>query len=223
LSSTARTTIGESVTPRPDSPQRHTRNPRGAGERLREELIAAADRLLRAGQTHESLSLRAVAREVGIAATSVYLHFPDKLALLLAVFERHFAQLARQIEDAIAEHPDPAGQLRAAATAYWRFAAEHPDAYHVMFTVPGTNTMADPLPADRRPGAAIVLAVQEVIARCVQAGLTPALDPYHAALCLWTSLHGLITMMAARPYVPWPAPQALLDTLLSTYLTPGGN
>ena len=211
------------MTPRPPSPQRHTRNPRGEGERLRDELIAAADRLLRAGQTHESLSLRAVAREVGIAATSIYLHFPDKFTLLLAVYERHFVELTHQIEQAIGEHPDPAGQLRAAALAYWRFAEEHPDAYYVMFTVPGTDTVANPLPADRRPGAAIVLAVQEVIARCIQAGLTSALDPYCAALCLWTSLHGLITMMAARPYVPWPAPQALLNTLLSTYLTAGGN
>ena len=208
------------VTPQPDGSQRHTRNPRGEGERLRDELIAAADRLLRAGQTHESLSLRAVAREVGIAATSIYLHFPNKLTLLLAVYERHFAELAHQIEQAIGEHADPAGQLRAATLAYWRFAEDHPDAYYVMFTVPGTNTVANPLPSESRPGAAIIKAVQDVITRCVDAGRTPALDPYCAALCLWTSLHGLITMMAARPYVPWPAPEALLDTLLSTYLGP---
>lgn len=211
------------MTPRPDRTQRHTRNARGEGERLRDELIAAADRLLRAGQTHESLSLRAVAREVGIAATSIYLHFPDKLSLLLAVYERYFAELADRIERVIGEHTDPAAQLRAVAFAYWHFAAEHPDEYYVMFTVPGTTTVANPLPADRRPGAAVVLAVQTVITRCIEAGRTPPLDPFRAALCLWTSLHGLITMMAARPYVPWPEPDAMLDTLLSTYLTAREN
>ena len=200
--------------------QRHTRNPRGEGERLRNELISAADRLLRAGQTHESLSLRAVAREVGIAATSIYLHFPDKLALLLAVYQRHFADLTHQVTHAIDEHTDPAEQLRAAATAYWRFAKEHPDAYYVMFTVPGTTSVANPLDEDRRPGTAVIQSVHDVITRCIDAGRTPPLDPFRAALCLWTSLHGLITMMAARPYVPWPEPESLLDTLLATYLTP---
>lgn len=208
------------MTPQPQDTPRHTRNPRGEGERLRDELISAADRLLRAGQTHESLSLRAVAREVGIAATSIYLHFPDKFALLLAVYQRHFADLADRIKRAIDEHTDPAEQLRAAATAYWRFATEHPDAYYVMFTVPGTNSVANPLREDRRPGTVVIQAVQDVITRCVDAGRTAPLDPFRAALCLWTSLHGLITMMAARPYVPWPEPEDLLDTLLATYLIP---
>lgn len=208
------------MTQRSDGPQRHTRNARGEGDRLRDELIAAANRLLRTGHTHESLSLRAVAREVGIAATSIYLHFPDKPALLLAVYERHFAELAQRIGEAIADHADPAAQLRAVAVAYWRFAEEHPDAYHVMFTVPVTEANTR-LPVERRPGTGLILVVQDVITRCIDAGLTPALDPYCAALCLWTSLHGHITMRAARPYLGWPAPESLLDTLLSTYLPPG--
>ena len=211
------------MNPQSDAPQRHTRNPRGEGERLRDELIAAADRLLLAGQTHDSLSLRAVAREVGIAATSIYLHFPDKLALLVAVYERHFTVLADRIGKAIDEHAEPAAQLRAVALAYCRFAAEQPDAYYVMFAVPPSNSTGDPLPEEHRPGAAIVLAVQGVITRCIDAGLTPALDPYCAALCLWTGMHGLITMRAARPYLPWPALETLLETLLSTYLAAGGN
>jgi AcrR family transcriptional regulator len=208
------------VTAQPDRPARHTRNRRGEGERLRSDLIAAADRLLRSGYTHESLSLRAVARDVGIATTSIYLHFPDKFALLLAVYQRHFADLAERIDEAVGAQTDPERQLRSAAMAYWDFAAEHPDAYYVMFTVPGTNTVANPLPQDIRPGAAIIQAVQEVITRCIDDGLTPPLDPYCAALCLWTGLHGLITMIAARPYVPWPPHEQLLDTLLSTYITP---
>ena len=209
------------MAPQPERTQRHARNPRGEGERLREDLIAAADRLLRAGQTHESLSLRAVAREVGVAATSIYLHFPDKFTLLLAVYRRHFDDLAARIALAVGENEEPARQLRAAVDAYWAFAHEHPDAYYVMFTVPGSDTVANPLPEDIRPGAAIVQSVQGVITRCIDAGLTPRLDPYCAALCLWTSLHGLITMIAARPYVPWPPPEELINTLLSTYIAAG--
>ena len=47
----------------PRSGARRERNAHGSGQRLRQELMDAADRLLAAGATPESLSLRAVARE----------------------------------------------------------------------------------------------------------------------------------------------------------------
>ena len=89
---------------------RHVRNPRGAGDRLRTDLIEAAGRLLREGATHDTLSLRAVARAVGIAATSVYLHFPDKFSLLLAVYQERFDELGRDLADAIGQETTPARQ-----------------------------------------------------------------------------------------------------------------
>ena len=46
------------------------RNPRGRGERLREEIIEAATKLVTETGGASQLSLRGVAREVGIAATS---------------------------------------------------------------------------------------------------------------------------------------------------------
>ncbi len=78
--------------------------------------------------------------------------------------------------------------------------------------------LATPLAEDIRPGTAIVQAMQSVITRCVDAGVVRAMDPYCATLCLWTSLHGLISMMAAQPHVPWPPREDLVNTLLSTYI-----
>lgn len=204
---------------RPGAGHRHVRNPRGEGERLRQELISAANRLLESGTSHESLSLRAVARAVGIAPTSVYLHFPDKTALLLAVYERHFADLAEHLNQAIAQRADPAARLRAAVQAYCQFAADQPDIYHVLFTVPGSATPPRSVPASERPGTAVVLTIQNVITDCVDAGLLPPVDPYAATVCLWAALHGFIALRAARPHVAWPPSDALIDTLLTIWLT----
>lgn len=202
--------------------QRHVRNPRGEGDRLRQDLVTAANRLLESGASHESLSLRAVAREVGIAATSVYLHFPDKTALLLAVYERHFAGLAGQLNQAMAEHTDPGARLRAAAEAYCQFAAEHPDVYQVLFTVPGSASQPREVPVSQRPGAAVVLAVQSVITECIDAGLLPPVDPYAATVCLWAALHGFIVLRAARPHAAWPPLDTLIDTLLAMWQVRNG-
>lgn len=203
--------------------QHRARNPRGEGDRLRQELIAAANHLLGSGTSHESLSLRAVAREVGIAPTSVYLHFPDKTALLLAVYERHFAELADHINKAIARHTDPAARLRAAAEAYCQFASGHPDVYQVMFTVPGSSSLPRQVPVDERPGAAVLLTIHEVIADCIDAGLLPPADPYAVTMCLWAALHGLIVLRAARPHVAWPPLDTLIGTLLTLWLSGAGE
>lgn len=207
------------MTSEPGAGQRRARNPRGEGDRLRQELISAANRLLDGGATHESLSLRAVAREVGIAATSVYLHFPDKTSLLLAVYEGHFADLADHLDQAIDRHTDPADRLRAAARAYCEFAAERPDAYQVLFTVPGSVSLPRDIPTGQRPGAGVVLAVQKVITECIEAGYLPPVDPYAATVCLWSALHGLIALRTTRPHVAWPPSDTLMDTLFTIWLT----
>ena len=110
------------------------RNPQGQGSRLRAELIDAADRILAETGDLHGLSLRAVAREVGIATPSIYLHFPDKAALVRAVLEARFAELAEAVQTAVMEASGSAAQLRAGCLAYCRFATEHPNAYRVLFS-----------------------------------------------------------------------------------------
>jgi AcrR family transcriptional regulator len=194
------------------------RNRRGEGEQLRRDLLAATNRLLGAGATHESLSLRAVAREVGIAATSVYLHFPDKMALLLAVYQDHFDRLAASLARAIAAESRPDRQLRAACLSYLRFAAEYPDAYHVMFVVAGSREPPRPLSQEQRPGADAIAHIAQVLQGCVEAGLAGPTATYPATLCLWAALHGMTTLRQARPSVPWPPEEVLVDTMLGAFL-----
>lgn len=56
------------------------RNPRGEGGRLREDLLAGAQRNLERTGSEDRPTLRAMAREVGISAPSIYAHFPDSQA-----------------------------------------------------------------------------------------------------------------------------------------------
>jgi AcrR family transcriptional regulator len=203
----------------PDRTTEHTRtrNRRGEGDRLRRQLLDAAGRLLEQGATHETLSLRAVAREVGIAATSVYLHFADRTELLIAVYRERFAELARALEEAIAEAPDPAAQLRACCLAYHRFALQYPSTYRVLFEVPGARQEVPPaLRRDQLPGVELFDTIRACLDRCVEAGVAPRTDPFLATTCLLAGLHGLVTLRINRPSFPWPSMEALVDHLLAT-------
>ncbi len=135
---------------------RRVRNPQGQGSRLRAELVAAADDILARTGDIEGLSLRAVARAVGVATPSIYLHFPDKRALVHAVLAVRFGQLGAAVRAAVMQQPDAAGRLQAGCLAYCRFATEHPHAYRVLFgRVPATPPPPDSPLTPRPPGVAL--------------------------------------------------------------------
>jgi AcrR family transcriptional regulator len=197
--------------------RRRVRNPRGEGDRLRRQLIDAAGRLLEQGATHETLSLRGVAREVGIATTSVYLHFPDRTALLMAVYRERFAELAAFLQETIAATPEPAEQLRACCLAYERFALERPNAYRVLFEVPGVRQDPPPgVPREELPGVEAFDAIRGALERSMDAGAARRADPFLSTVCLMAALHGLVTLRINRPSFPWPATDVLVDHLLRT-------
>src|SRR5215467_3100458 len=111
------------------------RNPRGQGARLRTEILDAASEILAESRDPKELSLRSVARRVGIAATSVYLHFADVDALAAAVAERHFSELGRAIARSYRAQDHPVLALIAGCKAYCRFGIRHPGHYRVLFEV----------------------------------------------------------------------------------------
>ena len=112
-----------------------TRNPRGQGERLREDIVAAASAML-ADPAAPPLTLRGVARAVGVAATSVYLHFDDVESLVLEVARRGFDELRAAQDAAMDAVTGPCERLRAGSLAYCDWALANPGHYQWMFTNP---------------------------------------------------------------------------------------
>src|ERR1700722_13013000 len=107
-------------------------NARGQGERLREEIISAAVRMLGDLADDEALSLRAVARAVSISPTSVYLYFPDRDALVAAAMERCHAEMVQAADDAEAPRKNPLSACAHRSRRQRAWGQEHPGLYKVM-------------------------------------------------------------------------------------------
>ncbi len=202
--------MAETVTERTG---RRARNRHGEGGRLRLELVAAASRLLAETSGDDVLSLRAVARAVGIAAPSVYLHFPSKEALLRAVLDEHFEALKRAIEAATAQAVGPAAKLRAGCLAYCRFAAEQPGPYRVLFGTP--PPLPEGEPSQPPSGMETFATLVDAIAACMRAGVVPPGDPFVVAAGVWTALHGVVSLRRSTPDFPWPPLEAQVDAILA--------
>ena len=185
------------------------RNRRGQGERLREDIVSAALRMLDELGDDQALSLRAVAREVGIAATSVYLHFTDRDALVLAAMERWHREMVRAIDEAEAGAPDPAAALRARILVLGACVREHPGLYKVLHesTLNQRASMAFKQQLADRTTAAVQ--------RCMDAGLAPPGDATAVALDLRAAAHGAVSMRINEPGLPWPPLEEQVDRFLS--------
>ena len=192
------------------------RNPRGQGERLRDDIIEAASRLM-ADPAAPPLTLRAVAREVGVAATSVYLHFDDIESLTLAVADRRFGELARRLDEVRDANPDPRQRLRAGSLAYCEFGLAHPGHYQVM------NTTPLPVPGDMTPeqwpGWALFQQLVTAVGEYIAPDQPGAPGAFFTAQLIWQQLHGIVSLRISRPRFPWPPLEPTVTAAVDRLLT----
>ncbi|HEY2058733.1 MAG TPA: TetR/AcrR family transcriptional regulator [Amycolatopsis sp.] len=184
------------------------RNRRGEGARLRDEIVTAAAELLDETGDDGAISLRSVARRVGIAAPSIYRHFPDQPAIVLAVTQSAFAELDDRLRTGVAAAGEnPRKQLFAICHGYLEFAVANPGRYRTMFggfwkPNPSESSVSETDLA--RLGEASMGLLAETLTACVDAGLLTSTDPGADAVVLWLGLHGLAHQRAVSPAFRWP-------------------
>lgn len=190
-----------------------TRNRPGEGARLSDDIVRAADALLAESGSAAQLSLRGVAREVGITAPAIYPHFATKNDLLAAVLARRFGLLARALM-ATPDTGDARAVVRARARAYVDFGLEHPGLYAVLF---GPQADHLGLAFEGSPGQEVFAALLEPVARAAE---VPAADPRALALAtdLWATMHGIVTLRASLPGFPWGDLERQLERVVNQLL-----
>lgn len=161
---------------------------------LLQSLIDAALELI-AEKDVSTVSLREIARRVGVSHAAPYRHFADKEALLVAVAQEGFVRFQETIEAAMQPLADPLEQLEAGCLAYIRYAIQHPSRYRIMF-------------GDRQGSPEKVnLAITEIanqaylpfavaIAKGQSAGIIRAGNSEKMAQTIWIMLHGLAMLPA---------------------------
>jgi len=175
---------GVAVTPRPY----HHGN-------LRAALLESAERTLSQSGASE-LSLRELARQVGVSHAAPRRHFADKQALLDALAEDGFERLGESLRDAMTAAGDEFdARLLAFAHAYVHFATRHAALLELMFSVKHRPGAADSLraSADRAFEAPLALISEGQAKGEVVAG-----EPERVATVAWAALQGLAAMVNSQ-------------------------
>ncbi|MEU3251170.1 TetR/AcrR family transcriptional regulator [Streptomyces sp. NPDC006997] len=176
---------------------------------LRASLLAAAEQTLREKGVG-SLSLRELAREVGVSHAAPGRHFKDKQALLNALALAGYDRLGRLLEAADDAELPLEPRLAALARAYLGFAVDNAELLELMYA------------RKHEPGASeqMVAAVERtvgslarVIADAQRRGEVVAGDPEDLNLVAGAALHGVAAFAAGGMLTP-EAALAGVDTLV---------
>ena len=184
---------------------------RGEGDQLAEEIVTVADALLRQAGHADGVSINDIVRAVGCTPPALYLHFPSKQAVFIAVCERHFAGFRQALDEAAGEESDPLLALGARGKAYLRWALANPETYRIVF-MHRAEDVPDGAVREQSDGA---LSDQtEAVRRCIDAGHFPDADPVVVGMALWASVHGLASLLISKPQHDWPDLDAMIDAVI---------
>lgn len=193
-------------------------------EERRAQIVEAARALFVEGGLQQ-VTMRHIARRVGITQAAIYQHFEDKDAVLFAVAEGFFLNLIEARERHISVDLPPIEQLRMAMRAYVENGLAHPEEYRLVFMTdaPGLrrHAPASLSPAGRSmapcgPGAVIDPEIQPTKGQIVYGHLRPS-DPELVAEAIWAAGHGVVALLITHVDFLW-TPEKLIDTQIDMIL-----
>jgi len=167
--------------------------PRPANPTLRDDILAAALRLVEA-KGAAGLTMREVAGALGYSATAIYQHFASKEDLLLALKLQAGDLLAVEMEVARQE-PTLEAQLHAMGQRYLRFGLENPAYYRLIFqdSVPGLAPTPEQLARMRRSWAIM----RDTLRAWIEMRGLQGIDADQEANVLWAMVHGITSLALA--------------------------
>jgi AcrR family transcriptional regulator len=167
-----------------------------------------------------SLSLRSIARELGITAPAIYNYYPSRDDLVTALIVDAFTSLAEAQETSITGLAENrrAVRLSALGLAYREWAVTYPQRYHLIFGTPIPNYTAPEevtLPAAAQALVPLIRAIQDLVSAGElrterMAEMSPKLksmlgawsefaggfdhEVLYLALVIWSRVHGLVML-----------------------------
>jgi AcrR family transcriptional regulator len=176
---------------------------------LRDALIKAALREAEQGGP-EGISIKALAKELGVSQPAPYRHFADREALLAAVTAEAFRQFTAMLREAI-EKPSKRSKLSRLAQATLDFGLRRNGIYRLMFASRAMSCAAK--------GSELHKAASETFALVLEALEAPAVGYVRErqALKIWAALHGVV-MLAEQGMLTGEVAHATREELVDDFV-----
>src|SRR4051794_39815976 len=184
---------------------------------LKPAVLAAAEKILEKDGV-DALTLRAVAREVGVSHTAPKNHFGDLEGLFSELAAVGYVRYGKALSDAMDEAgADPRLRMRAMGRAYVGFARTHPGMFLLMFR---SERLDMTLPALQEAIEATRRTLRAATASAAPVPVLPPLQLAARATASWALVHGFAMLLLdgrlrnTLDSLPEPSVDVLLDAVL---------
>ena len=190
-------------------------------ENFRKTVLDAARELIRE-IGYEKLTVRKIADKIEYSPMSLYNHFSDKDAILIALAGEGFAKLGK-----VLPKPDsdaPITVLRHAMLQYIAFGLKHPDEYQIVFMTRRSareNPTKSPSAEENVPNdAGGQTAVKQMLAYIDAALGNKSIqgDRFDISKVLWAGIHGCVSLQITQTRFPFGPPKLFAENVVDTLL-----
>lgn len=160
---------------------------------LKNALIEAGLEVL-SEKGEQGLSLRKVAKKVGVSHAAPYAHFADKQSLIAAISTKGYEELYNLVLETALKYPnDPVHRLVETAWTYVQYALEKPDQFKITFSgvVETENSYPEYVEVSKKNFSLVV----EGVSACQEIGSLQAGDTDLLAMHIWSSVHGFVLLL----------------------------
>ncbi len=176
---------------------------------VKNALIDAAMDLIE-GNKADAISLRRLAKEVGVTPSAVYNHFADRDSLMLAIKIRLYKELNQFFDSQISQTDDPEQAMLEVCFAYFRFSQEQPARF--MFLFSSTLPLELSTPEFIEVSGHSLVRSRKLVYGVFEKYNIPCNeeDIVNTTVLIWSQLHGIVMLRnsgsipAAVAYQDWP-------------------
>ena len=190
-------------------------------QELKQRILATAREIART-EGWSAVTLRKIADRIEYTHAALYSYFANKEQLLLEVLREGFGLLATDLASSKIGAATPLIAFHRLVFAYWAFAWRHPELYRVMY---GLDGIPFGVAETWQEGAHIGELAAEAVERLLQDQGKPVEQLDTKVSLLWSTMHGLISLIMAGRIAGEPGEltplveQYIQDTLTAWQIT----
>ncbi|MGH1344643.1 MAG: TetR/AcrR family transcriptional regulator [Nannocystales bacterium] len=169
--------------------------------------------------SQSEVSLRQLAKAMGVSPTTPYRYFESKEELFMSVRATCYQRFATVLEARLGAVADPIERVFEVSAVYHAHACQHPAEFRLMFQLGQPDPAA--YPDAHAAGVATWHVVMGAVQAAVQAGRVQA-DAEHLAHLLWSGVHGIVALSLSKRFTVGQSAEDLLRPMTTALLRAHG-
>lgn len=198
------------------SVKKSPRKAKGDGHLRRAEILNAAERIF-VEDGYEGATIRKIAEVVGVSSTALYMHFPDKRAILLEICRNAFEGLIDAHRQIRAQPISARDKVRRLLGVYAEFAVAQPNTYTLVNMSRPQEAAGGADDVSQQVGMELY-ALFMINVRELAAEQRLRYEPDLVGQVLWAAVHGLVSLWITKPWFEWAERERLLDATVGSLL-----